>query len=520
MDCSRSGAATVSFRHELLRRTIESSMGAAERALRCRIVLRGLPEETHPNLLIECAVVAGDIDRLLELAPRSARYAAMTGSHIQAVDDYRVLGPYIDRLDRDQARLVLDEWAVEEDVVDNVAEAIRLNGLARELHHEAGDLVAESRALAAGARYHEGAGQRGRAEALAREAVTVLGPEPDRQALARALETIGNLEWMAGNVRAVPLLVEQTLAAGGPDIEDITLIRSLNHRGAVANIADYPAGRASLDAARERAEATGYWFEECRALLNHAWGAVEAQDLPIASDYAQRAIASAVRHELPSLEANARAQLARVLELRGRWTEASDVAHDLLGAGAIPQMVALPILAVIEARRGRMAARDAVERGWRMALVADEVQRLAPAAAAAAEFAWIHGDAVVAIADIQRVMHAALDLGFVWSPGRLAYWLWQLGALVSPPSGIAEPYRLAIEGRVTEAAAMWSARRIPTSRPWSWHTAARRSGSRPSTCSRGWVRPPSRPRHARRCATVAWSCRAARAGRLARTRQA
>ncbi len=196
-------------------------------------------------------------------------------------------------------------------------------------------------------------------------------------------------------------------------------------------------------------------------MLNHAWGAVEAQDLPIASDYAQRAIASAVRHELPGLEANARAQLARVLELRGRWTEASDVAHDLLGAGAIPQMVALPILAVIEARRGRMAARDAVERGWRMALVADEVQRLAPAAAAAAEFAWIHGDVVVAIADIQRVMHAALDLGFVWSPGRLAFWLWQLGALASPPSGIAEPYRLAIEGRVTEAAAMWSARRIP-----------------------------------------------------------
>ncbi len=246
-ECERHGlleirGGTVSFRHELLRRTIESSMGAAERALRCRIVLRGLPEETHPNLLIECAVVAGDMDRLLELAPRSARYAAMTGSHIQAVDDYRVLGPYIDRLDRDQARRVLDEWAVEEDVVDNVAEAIRLNGLARELHHEAGDLVAESRALAAGARYHEGAGQRGRAEALAREAITVLGPEPDHQALARALETIGNLEWMAGNVRAVPLLVEQTLAAGGPDIEDITLIRSLNHRGAVANIADYPAG--------------------------------------------------------------------------------------------------------------------------------------------------------------------------------------------------------------------------------------------------------------------------------------
>ncbi len=454
----------VGFRHELIRRTIESAMTAAERQARNRAVLERLPAETNASLLLHCAVGADDSERLLDLAPRSARYAAATGSHLQAVEDFRALRPYLERIDAETLGPLLEDWAREEDLADEVSEAIRLNALARDHYRRMGDRTAESQALADAARFHEFAGQRRRAEALALEALEVLGPDPEGSDLARALETNAYMEMMTGNMSAVTELVDRTLEAGGPDIDEGILIRSLNHRGMVGDITGYPDGRASLDEARARAEAAGEWYEECRALVNHAWAAAEFRDIPVASDYVQRAIASAAHHALPSIEAYARAIYARVLDLEGRWDEAADVARDLFAASAITQMVALPVLASIEARRGRTSAPTVLAQAWEMAAAADEFQRLAPAAAVAAEHAWISGSGGVEIADLTGVMAAGLDIGFAWSSGRIAYWLWELGELSMPPQGIAEPYRLMIEGQAGEAASIWQARGMPYER--------------------------------------------------------
>ena len=155
-----SRAGTVAFRHELIRQTIESAMTDGERVVRHREVLNHLSEETHPSLLIHCAVEIDDIDRLLDLAPRSARYAAATGSHIQAVADFRQLGPHLARIGPEHLGQLLEDWAREELLVDEVSEAIRLNELARTHYRQAGDHAAKSHALARAAHYHENAGQR------------------------------------------------------------------------------------------------------------------------------------------------------------------------------------------------------------------------------------------------------------------------------------------------------------------------------------------------------------------------
>ena len=458
------GPEMVAFRHEVIRRTIESAMTAAERQARNRAVLERLPAETSPSLLLHCAVGADDSERLLDLAPRSARYAAATGSHLQAVEDFRTLRPYLERIDAEALGPLLEDWAREEDLSDQVSEAIGLIALARDHYRRMGDRSAESRALADAARYHEFAGQRRRAEALALEALEILGPDPEGSDLARALETTAYLEMMSGNMSAVTELVDRTLEAGGPDIDEGILIRSLNHRGMVGDIVGYPGGRTSLDEARARAEAAGEWYEQCRALVNHAWAAAEYRDLGVASDYAQLAITSAAQHALPSIEAYARAIYARVLDLEGRWDEAADVARDLFAASAITKMVALPVLAAIEVRRGRTSAPKVLAQAWEMAAAAGEFQRLAPAAAATAEHAWISGSGDVAVADLTGVMEAGLDMGFAWSPGEIAYWLWQLGELSTPPQGIAQPYRLMIEGQTAEAASIWRARGMPYER--------------------------------------------------------
>ena len=455
----------VGFRHDLIRRAVEASLTTGERLSAYRTVLNELPENTHPCLLIECASEANDIDRLVELAPRSAFYAAEIGSHRQAVDDFRYLTPHLERFDSDALGPLLDTWAREEFLTDNIAESIRLNGLAVDHYRALGDSGAESRALSQAAHVYENSGQRKKAEDVASQAVAALGDVPDGPDLARALEANTYLQWMAGNWDKIPGLVKKTLEAGGPDIDERILIRSLTHAGVAAHVANYPEGRASLEEARTRAEEAGHWFEECRALLNDGWAAIEFRDLEIAVDSLQRAIASAVRHDLPTLENYSKALYARALDLRGDWDQAEDLVRDLQDrAQGMAHLIGLPVLGAIEARRGRDSAGETISMGWKLASVAAEDQRLAPAGIAVAELAWITGQLEVATEDLERVMDGGLERGFSYSPGAIAFWLWKLGELADVPDGIAKPYRLVMEGEPVEAAAIWEAKGLPYER--------------------------------------------------------
>jgi len=449
------GEEFVAFRHDLIRRAVEASLTTGEMVALNRTVLEALPSDTDPARLVHHARQANDTARLVELAPRAAAAALAVGSHREGRDHFRQLTGHLDRVDPDLKGLILDQWAWEESVLDNYSEAIRLNELAL-LHYRAtGDQRAESAALADAAYHCELAGQRCRAEHLASQAVDVLGPNPAGHDLARALEVNGYLALMAHDVAATLELVERTLEAAGPDVDERILIRSLNHRGCALDVLNYPDGRASLHEARQRAEAAGLWLEVRRALGNHADMALESRDLPTASDYVQRAIASSARHEYPR-NGYLEAMYARVLELEGEWNEAEDLARDMLDYGPMAQVYAVPVFGVIKARRGRTIAQTTLTRGWEVAVVTDEYQRLAPAASALAEHAWISGNVDIPVSDIKKVMETGLEIGLTWSAGAIALWLWKLGELTEAPEGIAEPYRLTIEGDVVAAAEQWA----------------------------------------------------------------
>jgi DNA-binding CsgD family transcriptional regulator/tetratricopeptide (TPR) repeat protein len=468
-ECERRGllgvqGEVVSFRHELIRRAVEASLTESERMATNRKVLEVLPPETDPARLVHYAREANDIERLLELAPRAARAAAAVGSHREAVHHFRQLTSSLDRLDPDAKGPVLEEWAREEYLLDNLSEATDLAGMAVIHYREVGDRRAESRCLVQISQLHHHAGERDRAEQLARDAVEVLGEDPVGSDLARALEANATLAMMSGNLTATLDLVDRTVEAAGPNPDERIVVRSLNSRGTVANIVNYPAGKESLDEARERAEAAGLWYEEGRALVNHAWTAFEWRDLPIAADYAQAATASASRREIPFMERYAMALYARILDLRGDWSKAEDLARDQLDRAAISHMAALPVIGALETRTGRKAARTTLIEAWGMAEVANEFQRLAPAALAAAEHLWITGTPVVPVVDIVRVMETGLQIGFQWSTGSIAFWLWNVGELAGAPENIAEPYRLVIEGRAAEAAKIWAGKGCPYER--------------------------------------------------------
>ena len=130
----------------------------------------------------------------------------------------------------------------------------------------------------------------------------------------------------------------------------------------------------------------------------------------------------------------------------------------------MPRMLSLPVLGAIETRRGRSTARATLTQAWEMAASTDEFQHQVYAAIAAAEHTWLTGSTVIPKADMRRLMETGLNIGSAWNSGSIAFWLWKLGELPQTPEGIAEPYRLVMEGEPLAAAEMWSAIGCPYER--------------------------------------------------------
>ena len=458
-ECERRGLLAVDgefvvFRHELIRQAVESALGSSERIQLNQQVLDALGSAADPAVLVHHAREANDVGRLIEFAPRAAAAASALGSHREAVAHYRQLTPYLDTLGPESRAPILEAWSREEFLTDHLEEALHLNQLVVGTYRDLKDTRGESRNLAEAAHLQENLGRRDLAEQLSEQAIDVLGPDPERSDLIVAVDMQSYLSWMSGDwPRAMDLIERALQLADG--VDERVFIRALNHRGVAKAITDYPDGIDDLVEANERAAAADEWYEEVRALTNSGWMAAEARDLGFALESVRKAGTLAERYEIAIVGVYAAALEARILDWQGHWEEAENVARDQLYSSALPLMVALPVIGSIEARTGREAARSTLDRAWDVSSMASEYQRLGPSAVAAAEYAWLTGEQLVDDDSLRRVIDSGIKRGFQWSPGALAVWLWKRKVIERAPEGIAEPFRLLIEGDAAAAAARW-----------------------------------------------------------------
>src|SRR2546421_4977087 len=110
----RSGVVTggpdhLSFRHELARRAIETSLAVGEVVQANREVLDILLQQPHIELsrVVHHAVRACRVDVLVQYDPVAAADAERTGAHRQAAETLRAVLEHSDRLDHaTRARLL------------------------------------------------------------------------------------------------------------------------------------------------------------------------------------------------------------------------------------------------------------------------------------------------------------------------------------------------------------------------------------------------------------------------------
>ncbi|MFV1991843.1 MAG: response regulator transcription factor, partial [Acidimicrobiales bacterium] len=167
-------------------------------------------------------------------------------------------------------------------------------------------------------------------------------------------------------------------------------------------------------------------------------------------------------HEMPSLEANARAMHSEYLLWKGAWAEAENEASESADSTAETATLAWRVLATLQARRGRSEARAALHRMWSLGSVSEQLTVMDPAAAILAEYMWITGESEPDwLQQLDAVLRLGLQSGRPWPSGAFAFWMWKLGLLETAPEGTADFYGWIIKGEHRAAAAFWRERSIP-----------------------------------------------------------
>ncbi len=464
---------TVSFRHELARVAIESSLAPpVARALHGRVLQVLTDSKTVPLArLAHHAARAHDAAAIRRYAPAAADEAWARGATREAAQHYREALAQADpgAIDPALHRHWLDAYAEACQRIDASDEAIaarqqieadpRLQGNALERTANLGRLAILLVYMARNAE----------ADATSRRAIEMLEATPAAPAAARAAAygTEAALRMLNRDCEASAAWSRKAIALAQESGDRQRLCGSLSTLGTALMFIDYEAGCRQMQEALDMALAEApepLHLLAANALLNLGSASGELLRYAAATPWLRRGMAYAGERELDSAKHYAGAWLALCSLHQGRWDEAGELAGDLstrAGVSAISRMMALLALGRLRLRRGDPGVDSALDEALALAGASSTLQRIAPVRAARAEAAFARGDLAACAAEAQAALPLATLHRHACFIGELAFWLWRAGAPGPAPAGCAEPFAAQIDGRWQEAADAWAAMGCP-----------------------------------------------------------
>jgi DNA-binding CsgD family transcriptional regulator/tetratricopeptide (TPR) repeat protein len=447
---------TLSFRHDLVHSAVRDGLSPLRQRQLDGLVLQVLDArgDADPARLAHHARRAGDSAAVRRFAPAAARAASAAGGHRQALEHWEAAFAAGAGLE------ALEGVAIEAYLCGDMKRALEARRELRERHEAAGDARAVGDDLRWLARILWWSGRGAEAAAVGEQAIAALEPFPDSRELAMALSGQAQLAMLAERH-------EEAVALGSRAIEKA---KRLNDRETLAhaltNVGTTLIGRTGDDRGRELlqdahglAVEVGHDDHAARALINLATATlVRRRDDPRVDDDVERALAFACERQLDGYVQYMLGVRAVLRVWRGRWADAERDARQALDLGehkGISVCPALVALGRLQARRGDDEAEATLAEAWERAVRTQELQRLAPVAAARAELAWLQGDMAGCAAAARKAYALAVERLDGWARAELEFWLWRAGEQVTPAEDDTTPYRLTIAGDWRGAAAAW-----------------------------------------------------------------
>lgn len=451
----------VGFRHELLRRAVESTLDPVDRRHLNQEVLDALAESDGVDIarLVHHAREAGDVDAVLRNGPIAAERAAAVAAHREAVGHYRAVLAHRERIPVEQRITLLHRYSTECYLCALSTEAVAAGQAAVQLLEEVGDPERLGAGLRWLSRLHWWDGNRPAAEAVLARAISTLESVGPGHELGMAYSSQSQLDMLAHRSQEAIAWAQRALEISDRLDDDEVRSHALTNIGSARMLARDFAGRADLEQAFEIAERAGLDDDAARALVNLASSAVEMNDWRNALADIDRALAFVVDRELAGYVQHLLGHRARFRLNSGDWAGAEADAREALSqsvAGGIRVVDGLIPLGLLQARRGDEAAAATFEQAASRTPDGPELQWSGQLAAARAEHAWLCGDDAAAVALASTALDRAILARHHWLTGELLLWTWLAGGEPALPEEVAEPYGLLLTGDWRGAAREWA----------------------------------------------------------------
>lgn len=472
-ECLASGmlteaAGTISYRHELARLAVESSVPAGRKAAlhkRALTALRSPPYGAADlSRLAHHAAAAGDGEAVLELAPRAADRASSVGAHREAAALYGQALEFSATMEPRALAELLQRRSHECYLTDQPNEAIEALEGAVDCYRKLGDSYNEGDKLRSLSTILWCPGRAADAKRVGVQAVEVLERLPPGPALANAYVNLSFLcrkafqleEARDWGYRALEL-AERSDDAGVLIGTQITL-------GRLEAMADLDAGRRQLERALERAEHEGLEELVAEALLGLADTSARHRSYGPAEAYSQRGLEYCSEHGIDISALYFVALRARMQLDGGNLQDATESAAFVLRERAVstfPRTVALVVLALVRARRGDPGIEPLLDEALELAKPTGELPRILPVAAARAEVGWLRGDFRAGAEATEAALDLALQRHDALAIGELRSWRRRCGIQELSEPVVEEPYASELAGDWEGAAALWQERSCP-----------------------------------------------------------
>ena len=467
------------FRHELGRQAVESTIppGGGPR-LHARL-LEALEQVGigEPAVLTHHAVEARDRDKAVRYATTAADDAIRAGAHSEAA---AFLQTALDNLNGaipvERAGLLL-RLGFQQYMTSRLAEAIDTVSETFPLWQQAGDSAGLAAAYEACAVYEYYSARRRQAEAHADRAGTIAKEAGQELSYGIAQSTRGYLAYHRGDVDLALMCCAEADGIARRQEHAVLALRSELVTAVVALAEGEMEARARVVDCIEVALANGWDELASTGYSNVVHLDVEQRRFRAAERVLAQSIPFTIERDIPICRSWQTAVRSRLRFAQGHWGAALEDADQVLDGEGMPLARLWPILvrALIPLRTGAADDLEALfEAAWRLAEQLDEPRRRLALLSALAERMWLTDVPDTRVTDfaVSEIEALGSSPGSAWAVGELAVWLGRLGLLGTPPAQVAEPFRLAIEGRAEEAASWWRLAGEPFAEAMAWSDSA------------------------------------------------
>ena len=351
---TRDESGSFSFRHELVRRALESTLSETRRrSLHTRLLTILKSDATAPAArLAHHAEGCGNVCAVLHYAPVAAAHAASIGCHRQAAAHYQMALRHVSPLEPGRRAVLEDQLAYELYLVGEIGLAVEMRARALTTWRNMGDRIREGGTLRWLATLALEEGRRGDAIRYVEEAMAIL--------------------------------------PAGPELDQARRVQAQIHGGV---------SEASLQLAR----AEGVPERIAAVYFNLLSQAVVQRQYDLACHYQEEGIDFCAGQELLGWKLKLIACGARLKFDRGDWAGCGDDISAVLRSANVPpaaRVCALTLLAHIRTRRGDPDVSSPLEEAQTLAVSIQDAQSLSALAAVRAEAAALRAGTLGNVSEI------------------------------------------------------------------------------------------------------------------------